>query len=113
MSQKHSVVVKGIKCEIAEYLKCVKTENNFKWGWLLRILLMLVEIYRNKIDEEALKEWAEEENRQFIIHELNDIRGGMEDSYDSEDDEPDNSYKMERGYSIDKTRKRREYERNR
>lgn len=74
MKEMHPFVVKGIKGEISEYLKCVKVERHFMWDWMLRILLMLVEIDRNKIDAPALEAWAEKENRQFIMNEFKDIR---------------------------------------
>ena len=96
MSQKHALVVKDIHDEIYEYLNCVKNEQNMNWIGFLGILLMLVEIDRDKTDQQALKEWAEREDKQFLIEELNDIRFGFE-----------------AGFKIDKTRKLREFERDR
>ena len=66
------------------------------WTQLLGILLMLVEIDRKKTDEQALKEWSEKEETNFLIDEFNDIRFGFE-----------------AGFKIDKTRKSREFERDR
>ena len=63
---------------------------------MLGILLMLVEIDRKKTDEQELKEWSEKEETNFLIDEFNDIRFGFE-----------------AGFKIDKTRKLREFERDR
>lgn len=93
MSKKHALVVKDIHDEIYEYLNCVKNELNIKWIGFLYILLMLVEIDRDKTDQQALKEWAEKEDKQFLIEELNDIRFGFE-----------------KGFKVDKTKKLREFE---
>jgi len=93
MNQKHALVVKDIQDEICDYLNCVKNENNMRWVQLLGILLMLVEIDRDRTDEEALAEWARENEKQFLIEELNDIRFGFE-----------------KGFKVDKTKKLRQYE---
>jgi hypothetical protein len=96
MTLKHALVVKDIQDEICEYLNCVKNERGMNWVGLLGILLMLVEIDRKKTDEQALKEWSEKEETNFLIDEFNDIRFGFE-----------------AGFKIDKTRKSREFERDR
>jgi len=97
MSQKHAFVVIDIPSNIVNYLNYVRTDslnnNDFTWSNLLCILLMLVEIKRDKIDEEAIKEWDEEEGqKKALIDEINFCNSKMV--------KPDNSYKMEPGYSI-------------
>jgi hypothetical protein len=96
MNQKHALVVKDIQDEIYEYLNCVKNEQNMNWIQFLGILLMLVEINRKKTDEQALEEWSKKEDTKFLIDEFNDIR-----------------FVFEEGFRIDKTRKLRDFERNR
>jgi len=94
MNQKHAFVVKDIQDEVCEYLTCVKNENNMRWVQLLGILLMLVEIDRDKTDEPALAEWAERENKIFILNEFSNIKMAFKEG----------------PYKIDKTRRLRDYE---
>jgi hypothetical protein len=93
--KKHAIVVNGIHEDIYEYFNCVRLENKMPWINLLRILLMLTELSMNKVDEKAWKEWLEEEDRKLIKESCSELLFSIENV---------------KGFQIDKTRKRREYQ---
>jgi tRNA(Ser,Leu) C12 N-acetylase TAN1 len=99
--EKHSFVVSGIHAEIHEHLVVIKKENNFPWIVMLRILLMVVEANLDKLDAEI---WKEAERREAVMEEFRERR-----TVKSARSGPRN-LEYEDGFKIDKTKKRRAYE---
>jgi len=92
--ERHPFVVGDISGEIHDHLVVIKEENNFPWINILRVLLMVMELEMDKMDEEAQKQGLAYEDHVMIANLFKDIRP----EYDPE------------SYQIEKTRKRREYE---
>jgi len=90
-NQTHAFVVQGVHEEVHQHLLVIKEENGFKWLQVLQILLMTIETELDRIDAEEYKE----KSLGDVVREiLSDIR-----------------YEPVKGFSVDKTEKRRKYER--
>jgi hypothetical protein len=101
--EKHAIVIRGIHEEIHEHLACIKEEMKWAWIDILNVLLISFEAEIDMIDAEAwkdgeLKELVKEEfdtrSKRYVAH--------SQAGYPNYEDE---------AYQIDKTVKRRKYER--
>jgi len=102
IEKSHPLVVSGIRCGIRDHLAVIKDENNFPWIVVLRVLLMAMQ---NEMDKQDRAEWKEGEVKEFVREEFK----SRSTVHLTREQPP--THQLEPGtYGIDKTKKRREYE---
>jgi len=102
IEKKHSFVVGDISGAVYEHLMVIKKEHNFPWINILTILVMAMQLEMDKQDEAG---WRDGEIKTFVIEEFMARRTSH-----AAHSQPATPSLEDGSYQIDKTRKRREYE---
>jgi len=94
---KHAMNVNGIHEEVYAHLRVIKEENNFTWVSLLQSLLLVVEYYLDKEDQQLLQDGLQQEQAKKLQDKFRGTDVVMREDVQA----------------IDKTRLRRQYENRR
>jgi hypothetical protein len=100
--EKHAIVIRGIHEEVHEHLACIKDEMKWPWINILKVLLMSLEAEIDRMDAEA---WEDGQVKGFVAKQFKATakKDDLLPRLGALDYE-------EGSYQIDKTKKRRMYE---